>query len=234
MVSPSPWNEHPRSSLSVCTEDDTRRAAMIDPAYLRERMVDIQLARRGIRDSRVLEAMRQVPREQFVQRGFEGHAYDDCALPIFNGQTISQPYIVALMTEAAELKSTDIVLEVGTGSGYAAAIASRLARTVHTIERHEALATIAARKLAILGYKNIAVHLGDGTRGLPNEAPFDAIVVAASGPAVPETLKSQLAVGGRLVIPVGEREGEQSLLRVTRRSEVNYEEHALGEVLSFR
>jgi protein-L-isoaspartate(D-aspartate) O-methyltransferase len=204
---------------------------MINPAYLRERMVDIQLARRGISDSRVLDAMREVPREQFVQRGFEELAYDDCALPIANGQTISQPYVVALMTEAAELKSTDIVLEVGTGSGYAAAVASRLARTVHTIERHETLAAMAARKLAILGYKNIAVHLGDGTRGLPDVAPFDAIVVAASGPAVPETLKSQLAVGGRLVIPVGEREGQQSLLLVTRRSDVTYDEHALGDVL---
>src|SRR5436309_7432324 len=124
---------------------------MTDLAHLRHRMVDVQLARRGIRAGRVLDAMRQVPRERFVQSGLEEFAYEDGPLPIANGQTISQPYIVALMTEAAELKPADKVLEVGTGSGYAAAIASRLAKTVHTIERHEDLARIAAGRLAALG-----------------------------------------------------------------------------------
>ncbi|NOJ50883.1 protein-L-isoaspartate(D-aspartate) O-methyltransferase [Bradyrhizobium archetypum] len=201
-----------------------------DLAHLRDRMVDIQLARRGIRDRRVLDAMRQVPRECFVESGFEEFAYEDGALPIASGQTISQPYIVALMTEAAELQPTDKVLEVGTGSGYAAAIAAQLAASVHTIERHDALAKIAARRLAALGYRNCVVHTGDGTRGLPDEAPFDAILVAAGGPTVPHALKQQLAIGGRLVIPVGDFDGEQSLLRLTRRTVSDYDEEAFGAV----
>ncbi|UWU76531.1 protein-L-isoaspartate(D-aspartate) O-methyltransferase [Bradyrhizobium huanghuaihaiense] len=203
---------------------------MSDFSDLRDRMVDVQLARRGIRDRRVLEAMRQVPRERFVESGFEEFAYEDGALPIANNQTISQPYIVALMTEAAELKPTDKVLEVGTGSGYAAAIASRLAKTVHTIERHGALARIAAQRLIALGYGNCIVHTGDGTRGLADEAPFDAILVAAGGPSVPDALKRQLAVGGHLVIPVGNFEDEQSLLRITRRSQTDYDEETFGAV----
>lgn len=194
-------------------------------------MVDVQLARRGIRDRRVLDAMRQVPRERFVESGFEEFAYEDGALPIANKQTISQPYIVALMTEAAELKPTDKVLEVGTGSGYAAAIAARLAKTVHTIERHGALARIAAQRLSALGCANCIVHTGDGTRGLADEAPFDAILVAAGGPSVPDALKRQLAVGGRLVIPVGNFEDEQLLLRITRRSQTDYDEETFGAVL---
>jgi protein-L-isoaspartate O-methyltransferase len=134
------------------------------------------------------------------------------------------------MTEAAELKPTDKVLEVGTGSGYAAAIASRLAKKVHTIERHGALARIAAQRLSALGYANCIVHTGDGTRGLADEAPFDAILVAAGGPSVPDALKLQLAVGGRLVIPVGNLEREQSLLRITRRSQTDYDEETFGAV----
>lgn len=153
-----------------------------------------------------------------MESGFEEFAYEDGALPIANHQTISQPYIVALMTEAAELKPTDKVLEVGTGSGYAAAIASRLAKTVHTIERHGTLARSAAQRLSALGCANCIVHTGDGTRGLAHEVPFDAILVAAGGPSVPDALKRQLAVGGRLVIPVGNFEDEQSLLRITRRA----------------
>jgi protein-L-isoaspartate(D-aspartate) O-methyltransferase len=203
---------------------------MTDLAHLRHRMVDVQLARRGIRAGRVLDAMRQVPRERFVQSGLEEFAYEDGPLPIANGQTISQPYIVALMTEAAELKPADKVLEVGTGSGYAAAVASRLAGVVHTIERHAALATIAAQRLAALGYTNCVVHTGDGTRGLADEAPFDAILVAAGSPAVPDALKRQLAVGGRLVIPVGNFEAAQSLLRITRRSDTDFAEESFGAV----
>ncbi|MGY3032931.1 protein-L-isoaspartate(D-aspartate) O-methyltransferase [Bradyrhizobium sp. USDA 4354] len=203
---------------------------MSDFSDLRDRMVDVQLARRGIRDPRVLEAMRQVPRERFVESGFEEFAYEDSALPIASNQTISQPYIVALMTEAAELTPTDKVLEIGTGSGYAAAIASRLAKTVHTIERHGALARTAAQRLVALGCANCIVHTGDGTRGLADEAPFDAILVAAGGPSVPDTLKRQLAVGGRLVIPVGNFADEQSLLRITRRNQTDYDEETFGAV----
>lgn len=203
---------------------------MTEFAHLRNRMVDVQLARRGIRDRRVLDAMRQIPRDRFVESGFEEFAYEDGALPIANHQTISQPYIVALMTEAAELKPTDKVLEVGTGSGYAAAIASRLAKTVHTIERHGALARSAAQRLSALGCANCIVHTGDGTRGLAHEAPFDAILVAAGGPSVPDALKRQLGVGGCLVIPVGNFEDEQSLLRITRRSQTEYDEETFGAV----
>jgi len=202
---------------------------MLDPDSLRNRMVEVQLAARRIRDARVLDAMRKVPREQFVQSGAEEFAYEDCALPIANGQTISQPYIVALMTEAAELRATDTVLEVGTGSGYAAAVASLLVRGVHTIERHAGLVETARKRLALLGYKNVTVHVGDGTQGLPEEGPFDAILVAAGGPFVPETLKRQLAPGGRLIIPIGD-EAEQTLLRITRRSENEFDEESFGAV----
>lgn len=199
-------------------------------ADLRDHMVDVQLARRGIRDSRVLDAMRRVPRERFLEAGFEEFAYEDGALPIASGQTISQPYIVAAMIEAAELKPADKVLEVGTGSGYAAAITSQLAKIVHTVERHGSLARTAAERLAALGYTNCIVHTGDGTRGLPDEAPFDAILVTAGGPSVPDALKRQLAVGGRLVIPVGTFEDKQSLLRITRRTATDYDEETFGAV----
>jgi protein-L-isoaspartate(D-aspartate) O-methyltransferase len=203
---------------------------MTDLANLRDRMVDIQLVRRGIRDRAVLGAMRLVPRERFVEGGYEEFAYDDTALPIANQQTISQPYIVALMMEAAELKPTDKVLEVGTGSGYASAIASRIAGSVHTIERHGPLADRAAKRLVELGYTNVTVHTGDGSRGLPEQAPYDAIIVAAGGPSVPDALKQQLAIDGRLVIPVGDDDGHQSLLRVVRRSRADFDEEALGAV----
>lgn len=203
---------------------------MAEFAQQRDRMVEVQLAGRGIRDRRVLDAMAEVPRERFVDSGLEEFAYEDGALPIANGQTISQPYIVALMSEAAELKPADKVLEVGTGSGYAAAVVSRLAGAVHTVERHGDLARIAAQRLAAQGYDNCTVHAGDGSRGLPEEAPFDAILVAAGGPTVPDALKAQLAVGGRLVIPVGGLEDEQSLLRITRRSETEYDEETFGAV----
>lgn len=226
--------EEPRHSVLIgfikITIGPTDGAAMADFTQLRDRMIRVQLAGRGIRDLRVLDAMMQVPRERFVEPGLEEFAYEDGALPIAHAQTISQPYIVALMTEAAELKSTDRVLEVGTGSGYAAAVASRLARTVHTIERHADLARVAADRLSALGYTNCCVHTADGTRGLPEEAPFDAILVAAGGPTVPEPLKRQLAIGGRLVIPIGDFEHEQSLLRLTRRSDVEFEEETFGAV----
>src|SRR3979411_1291260 len=179
---------------------------MLDLAHPRERnrMVDVQIARRGVRDRDVLDAMRRVPREAFVESGFEEFAYEDAPLPIGEGQTISQPYIVALMIEAAELKPGDRVLEVGTGSGYAAAVVSQIAARVYAIERHAELVDAAKRRLEKLGYTNVELRVGDGTRGWPEAAPFDAILVAAGGPEVPAALKEQLALGGRLVIPVGE------------------------------
>jgi protein-L-isoaspartate(D-aspartate) O-methyltransferase len=196
----------------------------------REHMVEAQIARRGIRAESVLTAMREVPREEFVALGMEEFAYEDGPLPIGEGQTISQPYIVALMVEAAQIMPADRVLEVGTGSGYAAAVMSRLARRVFTIERHPTLAEAARRRFAQLGYDNIEVRVGDGTRGMPDEAPFQAILVAASGPEVPEALKSQLAVGGRLIIPVGQQHWRQNLYRVTQVSETEYREEDLGAV----
>jgi protein-L-isoaspartate(D-aspartate) O-methyltransferase len=193
-------------------------------------MVDIQIARRGVRDARVLEALRQVPREEFVDPGFEEFAYDDGPLPIGANQTISQPYIVALMIEAAELKPSDRVLEVGAGSGYAAAVMSRIAARVYAIERHAELVDAAKRRLEKLGYTNVELRVGDGTRGWPEAAPFDAILVAAGGPEVPPTLKEQLAIGGRLIIPVGLQHSHQTLRKITRLSETQYEEEDLGAV----
>lgn len=193
-------------------------------------MVETQIARRGVRDRRVLEAMATVPREAFVDPGLAEFAYEDAPLPIGAGQTISQPYIVALMIEAAEIEPGERVLEVGTGSGYAAAVMSRIAAEVYTIERHESLAREAARRLAELTYDNVHVRTGDGTQGWPEKAPFDAILVAAAAPRVPETLKTQLAIGGRLIIPVGTVPGMQTLRKITRVGEDAYEDENLGGV----
>ena len=176
----------------------------LDLVRARKQMVEAQVARRGVRDRRVLNAMREVPREAFVEPGYEEFAYEDGALPIREGQTISQPYIVALMIEAADVKPGERVLEVGAGSGYAAALISRIAERVYAIERHAALAQAAMRRFEALGYDNIELRVGDGTQGWPEAAPFDAILVAAGGPEVPTALKDQLAPAGRLVIPVGE------------------------------
>jgi len=203
---------------------------MADFGRARERMVDVQIARRGVRDGRVLEAMRRVPREAFVEPGFEEFAYEDGPLPIGEGQTISQPYIVALMIEAAEIEPGDRVLEVGAGSGYAAAVMAEIAERVCAIERHASLGEAARRRLERLGYDNIDLRLGDGTKGWPEAGPFDAILVAAGGPEVPPALTEQLAVGGRLVIPVGDQEGPQRLVKITRKSAADYEEEGLAEV----
>ena len=192
-------------------------------------MVDAQVARRGITDERVLAAMRAVPRENFTAPGFEEFAYEDSALPIAEGQTISQPYIVGAMAAAAELEPGDKVLEVGTGSGYAAAILSHIAGQVFAIERHAALTEAAAGRLSELGYTNVTLKTGDGSRGWPQEAPFDAILVSAGGPSVPEALKQQLVIGGRLVVPVGPAE-EQRLIRLTRTGEDTFEQDDLGAV----
>ncbi|MCA6119078.1 protein-L-isoaspartate(D-aspartate) O-methyltransferase [Bradyrhizobium sp. WSM 1738] len=193
-------------------------------------MVDI-IARRGVRDRRVLEAMREVPREEFVDPGFEEFAYEDAALPIAEDQTISQPYIVALMLEAAELSPDDRMLEVGAGSGYAAAVAGRIARRIYGIERLPTLAQAAQGRFRKLGYHNIEIRVGDGTLGWPEAAPFDAILVAAGGPAVPQALKEQLAIGGRLIIPVGSLVPAQTLIKIVRHGEDEFEEEELGGVM---
>jgi protein-L-isoaspartate(D-aspartate) O-methyltransferase len=184
-------------------------------ARQREHMVATQLADRGIRSAAVLQAMRTVPREAFVEPGFEDFAYQDSALQIAEGQTISQPYIVALMIEAADLKPGDTVLEVGAGSGYASAVLSRIAARVCAVERNEVLARRARERLAALAYDNVDIAVGDGSLGWPQGGRFDAILVAAAGPQVPAALKAQLADGGRLVMPVGERDGQQ-LVKLTR------------------
>jgi protein-L-isoaspartate(D-aspartate) O-methyltransferase len=199
-------------------------------AFERARMVERQLAARGIADARVLEAMRTVPREAFVPAGVSHDAYVDRPLPIEAGQTISQPYIVALMVEAAQLGPEDRALEIGAGSGYATAVMSRLARQVVGIERHRVLAELAAERLQRLGYANAEVRWADGSTGCPELAPFDAILVAASGPRVPEALRAQLAPGGRLVMPVGSEHFAQRLVKVTRTPDAGFREEELGGV----
>ena len=172
-------------------------------------MIEKQLRRRGITDSGVLLAMTAVPREEFVSEELRSHAYDDLPLPIGGGQTISQPYIVAAMTVALHLQPGDRGLEIGTGCGYHAAVLSRLVQEVFTIERRPHLASGASAKLARLGYSNAHVHCGDGTLGLAEFAPFDAILVAAAAPAVPKPLLAQLAEGGRMILPVGGTEHQE-------------------------
>jgi protein-L-isoaspartate(D-aspartate) O-methyltransferase len=197
----------------------------------REEMVRDQIAARGIRDPAVLAAMRQVPREQFVSPGLRYRAYDDAPLPIEDGQTISQPYIVALMLEAAAIRPGDRVLEIGAGSGYASALASLLAAQVVAVERHPGLAASASERLARLGYAKVEVHCADGSGGWPDGAPFDAILVAASGPRVPAVLCRQLGAGGRLVMPVGHSSWDQQLVRVTRRGDEAFDEETLCGVV---
>jgi protein-L-isoaspartate(D-aspartate) O-methyltransferase len=191
----------------------------------RERMVTDQIAWRGVKNPRVLAAMRSVPRHCFVPEEHRYLAYSDGPLPIGKGQTISQPYIVAFMSEALELKGEEKVLEVGTGSGYQAAVLGALAREVHTIERHASLAELARQTLAQLGIRNVQVHLGDGSQGLPEEAPFQAIMVTASAPSVPQPLLDQLDEGGRLILPVGSRGGQA--LELWERSGVRFKHKAV-------
>jgi protein-L-isoaspartate(D-aspartate) O-methyltransferase len=184
----------------------------------RREMVRDQLQVRGIKDDRVLRAMALVPREEFVAPEYQNEAYDDTPLPIGHGQTISQPYTVAYMTEALALEGTEKVLEVGTGSGYQAAVLAHLARTVHSVERIAALGRQAEEVLDRLGYDNVHVHLINGTLGLPAEAPFDAILVAASSSTLPEPYRDQIADGGRIVIPLGPHSLAQRLYRFTLRN----------------
>lgn len=199
-------------------------------AAQRNAMVDRQVKARGIHNNALLSAMREVPRERFVHRFMRAEAYADNPLPIGYGQTISQPYIVALMTDALQLSGNERLLEIGTGSGYAAAVLSLLCREVFTVECIEPLARRARRTLASLGYDNVRVRTGDGTLGWPEKAPFDGIVVTAGGPVVPEALKAQLTRGGRLVIPVGDDLMGQQLLRVTRLEHDKFKTENLGGV----
>jgi protein-L-isoaspartate(D-aspartate) O-methyltransferase len=192
----------------VAGGEEARRAAMVER----------QIRRRGIVDPAILAAFAQVPRKAFVPEALAEFAYDDGPLPIGAGQTISQPYIVARMIDAANVRAGDRVLEVGAGSGYAAAVLSRIAGEVFAIERHESLASEARERMAALGYDNCTVVTGDGLAGLPDEGPFDAILVAARGARVPQALKRQIAIGGRLVIPIG-GEDVQQLRRIERTGE---------------
>jgi protein-L-isoaspartate(D-aspartate) O-methyltransferase len=195
----------------------------------RRRMVETQIVDRGIRDHRVVAAMASVPREAFVPDDLRRHAYADRPLPIGVRQTISQPYIVAAMAEAARLSPGDRVLEVGTGSGYSAAVLAVIVREVYTIETVESLAESARRRLVDLGYTNVHVRHGDGSLGWPEHSPYDAIVVTAGGPEVPPSLLRQLAVGGRLVMPVGGSLARR-LVRVVRTTADDYEREPLEDV----
>jgi len=202
------------------------RAEDEDFAEARERMVREQIEARGVRDPRVLAALRTIPRHEFVPPAQRDHAYEDRPLSIGEGQTISQPYIVAVMTELLELDGSEKVLEIGTGSGYQAAVLGRLAREVYSIEIVPELASRAQADLARLGYANVHVRHGDGYRGWPEHAPFDAVIVTAAPGHVPEPLVEQLAVGGRMVLPVGDV--FQELVLVTRGEEGVRQERLLG------
>ena len=202
------------------------------PDFTREReaMVERQLRRRGITEQRTLDAFLTVPREVFVSPGYAHLAYGDHPLPIEAGQTISQPYIVALMIEAARIGRGDKVLEVGSGSGYAAAVISRIAAKVIGIERQHELVDMARERVKRLGYDNVTIVEGDGTKGCPKEAPFDAILAAASGSHVPQPLIDQLTDGGRIVMPVGSPGWSQTLVKVTKRADGSVERQDLGGV----
>jgi protein-L-isoaspartate(D-aspartate) O-methyltransferase len=192
-------------------------------------MVERDLSSRGVTDRRVLRAMAEVPRDRFVAPELTDEAYADRPLPIGLGQTISQPLMVALMLQALELSATDRMLEVGTGSGYAAAVASRLAGYVHTVERLAGLARLAASRLVALGYTNVAVHVADGTRGWPAAAPYDAVLVSAAGTELPRALADQLVEGGRLVVPLGPASA-QRLVRMRRTGPDGWNTEDLGGV----
>ncbi len=203
-----PGNGFPRAATGPEQHDLEQR---------RQDMVEGQLRKRAIRDERVLAAMLSVPRHEFVPTELAGEAYTDRPLPIGHEQTISQPFMVAAMAEALQLSGGERVLEIGAGSGYQAAVLSLLAREVHAVEMHEELAVASRERLRRLGYGNVQVHVGDGTLGWPEEAPFEAILVTAAAPEIPPPLAAQLAEGGRLVLPVGTAE-EQRLLRVEKRA----------------
>ena len=193
-------------------------------------MVTQQIALRGIDDPMLLAAFRAVPREEFVSAAYADHAYQDSPLPIESGQTISQPYVVALTIDAARIGPSDNVLEIGAGSGYAAAVIGRIAAQVVAIERHGELVRVGKERMARLGYGNVRIVEGDGTCGCPTEAPFDAIVAAASGSHVPQVLLDQLKPGGRIVMPLGEPNAIQILVKVTKCEDGTLERENLGAV----
>jgi len=203
---------------------------MTDYAAEREAMVERQLRRRGISEPDILDAFRAVPREAFISKDYAHLAYGDHPLPIEANQTISQPYIVALMVQAAAIRHGDAVLEVGAGSGYAAAVISRIAARVVAIERQHDLVEVARQRLERLGYSNVLIVEGDGTRGCPDEAPFDAILAAASGSHVPSALIAQLAPNGRIVMPLGEPGLPQELVKVTKQDDGILKQENLGGV----
>jgi protein-L-isoaspartate(D-aspartate) O-methyltransferase len=203
---------------------------MADFASQREAMVERQLRRRGIAEPDILEAFRAVPREAFVSAEFAHLAYGDHPLPIEADQTISQPYIVGLMIEAAAIKAGETVLEIGSGSGYAAAVISRIADRVIGIERQHDLVEVARERLRRLGYDNVEIIEGDGSKGWPDGAPYDAILAAASGSHVPEPLLAQVAPGGRIVMPVGEPGVVQELIKVTKQEDGILKQENLGAV----
>ena len=197
---------------------------------VREAMIERQIIGRDVHDPAVIRAMRLVPREAFVSARHRALAYGDTPLPIPAGQTISQPYVVALMLSKLRLKPEHCVLEIGTGSGYAAALLAHIVREVHTVERIEKLVAYARARLSALGYDNVIVHHGDGTLGWPPNAPYDAVVVAAGGPALPPALREQLKINGRLLMPIGRSERRQALVQVTRTGANTYDQIDLGAV----
>jgi protein-L-isoaspartate(D-aspartate) O-methyltransferase len=203
---------------------------MIDFASERDRMIDRTIRSRGLEDPKLLAAFRAVPREAFISAEYRDYAYADNPLPIESGQTISQPYIVALTIDAAAIGPDDKVLEIGAGSGYAAAVIGRIAREVIAIERHHELAELAGRRMHDLGYENVHILEGDGTKGCPAEAPFDAIVAAASGSHVPTVLIDQLKPGGRIVMPIGDPHSVQSLIKLIKREDGTLDREDLGAV----
>ena len=205
-------------------------ATMTDYAAEREAMVERHLKRRGIDETAIQDAFLAVPREAFIGSNNSHLAYGDHPLPIAAGQTISQPYIVALMIQAAEIKSGDKVLEVGAGSGYAAAVISRIAGRVIAIERQHELVDVASERIRRLGYYNVEIVEGDGTKGCPEYAPYDAILAAASGSHVPKALIEQLAWGGRIVMPVGDPGWVQKLIKVTKQADGTLSQETLGDV----
>jgi protein-L-isoaspartate(D-aspartate) O-methyltransferase len=190
----------------------------------------MSLRKAGVTDTRVLGAMENVPREQFVEEAFRDRAYDDNALPIACHQTISMPSVVASMTQALGLKTTHCVLEIGTGSGYQAAVLAKLARRVHTIERHAPLAEIARARFTAMKLRNIDSHVGDGSRGWPHAAPYERIIVTAAAPEIPQALLAQLTIGGIMIIPVGKTVADQFLLRLTRVAEDEVRREVLSPV----
>jgi protein-L-isoaspartate(D-aspartate) O-methyltransferase len=231
---PAQHQSGPAADLAPGDEDrfdaSARRGPHERPEVEQRRRLRVELARRGIVDERVLDAFESVRREAFVPGSLAYAAYDDRPLPIGEGQTISQPLMVAIMLEALELRPEDRVLEVGTGSGYAAALAAHLACEVFTVERLPRLAADAARRLAHHGYDAVHVRPGDGTLGWPEAGPFDAILVSAGGPHIPGQLLDQLGDGGRLVMPVGRNERSQRLVRVRRRPGRRWSHEDLGAV----